>query len=86
MSIVDGYISYLMTVNTDVASSLFHPRIECSWDFYNMQFVYKSILSPFYDLYYESGLHRCVLNDEMNKTRSHLHIILKCFALVATYI
>ena len=55
MNIVNGYISHLMTVNTDVASSLFHPRIECSWDFYNMQFVYKSILSPLYDLYYESG-------------------------------
>jgi hypothetical protein len=46
----------------------------------------KNILSSPYELRFEYRLYRCVLRDEANKTKSHLHIFWICFALVATYI
>ena len=45
----------------------------------------KNILSSSYDLHFEYRLHRYILRDETNKTRSHLHIFWRYFALVATY-
>ena len=70
---------------SDLASSISHPCIACWWSFFNMQFAHKNILFSSYDLHFEYRLHYCVLCDETNKTRSHLHIFWRYFAQVATY-
>jgi len=45
-------------------------------------FLEKNDLSPSYDLRFWNRLHHCILCDEGNKTRSHLHIFWWCFSLV----
>ena len=45
-------------------------------------FLEKNNLSPPYDLCFWNRLHHCVLCDERNKTRSHLHIFWWYFSLV----
>ena len=45
-----------------------------------------NVLSPLYYLHFENRLHHCVLHGEMNKTRPHLHIFWRYFALLPTYV
>ena len=45
-----------------------------------------NVLSPSYYLHFENRLHHCVLHGEMNKTRPHLHIFWRYFALLPTYV
>ena len=45
-----------------------------------------NVLSPSYYLNFENRLHHCVLHGEMNKTRPHLHIFWRYFALLPTYV
>ena len=45
-----------------------------------------NVISPSYYLHFENRLHHCVLHGEMNKTRPHLHIFWRYFALLPTYV
>ena len=55
-----------------------NPRALTRCTFYKWSLSIKNILSFSYELRFEYQLHRCILHDETNKTRSHLHIFWRC--------
>ena len=75
-----AHTSHLVLINITFKLSEIRDLIQSS--FFNMQLFWINILSLSYDIRFEYRLYRCVLRDETNKTKSHLHIFWWRFILV----